>query len=168
MTFPPPHNRLDFCAFSAAGSQSTCAASTGCGQVSRMARSLPHSAEWPAPEPNREPVPLRRRAEHELIANSVHATCGQHAADSDVQPGSCHLSISRLGTPARVTAEAEGRGRGHVPTPTVAHAPSVGNCATAMCYCHVLLPCATAVCYCVCYWRVLLRVLLLCAAALLL
>ena len=137
---------------------------------------LSHSAEWPAPVPNREPVPLRRRAEHELIANSVHATCGQHAADSDVQPGSCHLSISRLGTPARVTAEAEGRGRGHVPTPTVAHAPSVGHCATVMCYCmcytacvlllcatavcycRVLLPCATAVCYCMSYCCVLLTV----------
>ena len=134
-----------------------------------MARSLSHSAEWPAPVPNREPVPLRRRAEHELIANSVHATCGQRAADSDVQPGSCHLSISRLGTPARVTAEAEGRGRGHVPTPTVAHAPSVGHCATVMCYCRVCYcMCATAMCYCCVllpcvllrYCRVLLRVLL--------
>ena len=42
--------RHDFCAFSAAGSQSTCAASTGCGQVSRMARSLcPTQPNGPRP-----------------------------------------------------------------------------------------------------------------------
>jgi len=45
-----PWCRHDFCAFSAAGSQSTCAASTGCGQVSRMARSLcPTQPNGPRP-----------------------------------------------------------------------------------------------------------------------
>ena len=59
--------------------------------VNWLVRSLP--ADWPArcpastPVPNREPVPLGRRAEHAWIADSVQAL-HRRTAGSDVQPGS--------------------------------------------------------------------------------
>ena len=56
----------------------------------RLVRSVP--ADWPArcptptPVPNREPVPLGRRAEHAWIADSVQA--GRRVPLPAVQPGS--------------------------------------------------------------------------------
>jgi hypothetical protein len=95
--------------------------------VNWLVRSLP--ADWPArcpastPVPNREPVPLGRRAEHAWIADSVQAlhrrTAGSALADQ------C----------APTDAHRQGWcGRGHVPTPAPSLSVRVSRC-TLVCQC---------------------------------
>ena len=97
--------------------------------VNWLVRSLP--ADWPArcpastPVPNREPVPLGRRAEHAWIADSVQAL-HRRTAGSDVQPGSrpaASPSADFMGRLVLLRA-----GRGHVPTPAPSLSVRVSRC----------------------------------------